>query len=248
MRYLILTDIHGNWEALSAILNHIRRKRYDRVLFLGDAVGYGASPNQVLDWLRSLSPPAITIRGNHDRVAAGLDDGLYFNRHALRAAHWTAEHLDDRNHRYLRDLPEGPRMVDEVVGICHGSPVDEDEYIFSGHEARPAFDVLSTPVIFFGHTHVASLFALREDGSMEVRLLVGDNQVIDLEDGVKYLVNPGSVGQPRDRNYRAAYCLFDTKSRRIHHYRVSYPVERARRRIVRAGLPTVLGDRLLHGV
>jgi predicted phosphodiesterase len=251
VRYLILSDIHGNWEALNAVRNHARRKRVDRVLFLGDAVGYGASPNQVLEWLRTLSPTPLVVRGNHDRVCAQLDGGEYFNRHALVAAEWTARHLDGRNAQYLADLPEGPLEVDDDVVICHGSPEDEDTYIFSGYDAAPAFEAVRQPVIFFGHTHVPSLFTFKNQSSgptMEVRLLSGDRQTIEVEEGCRYLVNPGSVGQPRDRVPKAAYAIWDGDNRRIYHYRVTYPAARARKRIIRAGLPAVLGDRLLIGV
>lgn len=251
MRYLILSDIHGNQEALTAVRNHSRRKKIDRVLFLGDAVGYGASPNSVLEWLRTLTPPPLVVRGNHDRVCARLDGGEYFNRHALIAAEWTARHLDQRNGQYLRDLPEGPIEVDDDVVICHGSPEDEDTYIFSGYDAAPAFGLVRQPVIFFGHTHVPSLFALDNRGdkpTIHVRLLSGDRQTIDVEPGCRYLVNPGSVGQPRDRVAKAGYAIWDGEARRIYHYRVSYSAARARKRIVRAGLPAVLGDRLLLGV
>jgi predicted phosphodiesterase len=251
VRYLILSDIHGNWEALTAVRQHARRKRVDRVLFLGDAVGYGASPNHVLEWLRTLSPEAIVVRGNHDRVCAKLEGGEYFNRHALVAAEWTARHLDERNAAYLKNLPEGPLAVDDDVVICHGSPDDEDTYIFSGYDAAPAFACVTHPVIFFGHTHVPSLFTFDSRGpepTMSVQLLAGDRQTIDVEEGCRYLVNPGSVGQPRDRVAKAAYAIWDGESRRIYHYRVSYPAARARKRIIRAGLPAVLGDRLLHGV
>ncbi len=250
MRYLIVSDIHSNWDALQAVLGHVRRKHFDRILFLGDAVGYGASPNRVLDWLRSESSRLAVVRGNHDRVCAGLESGEYFNRYALQAAKWTLEHLEGRNLEFLRALPQGPLEITPDVAICHGSTVDEDAYIFSAYDAQLAFEAVPHPVVFFGHTHVSSLFALRRsEGSatLNVRLLTGPRQVIDLEPGVRYLVNPGSVGQPRDRDRRAAYALYDADQRRLYIYRVVYRAEAARRRIIQAGLPPVLGDRLLYG-
>lgn len=250
MRYLILSDIHSNWEALQAVRAHVRRKRYDRVVFLGDAVGYGASPNQVLSWLRELGPPPMVVRGNHDRVCAGLDNADFFNRYARDASIWTLEHLETRNLEYLRAFPEGPLDLTEEVAVCHGSSVDEDAYIFSAYDAQLAFTGLPHSVIFFGHTHVPSLFMLREnDGrhTLKVRLLTGRRLVMDLEPESRYLINPGSVGQPRDRDPRAAYAIYDDDQRRFYHYRVSYPASSARRRILAAGLPPVLGDRLLYG-
>ncbi len=250
MRYLILSDIHANLEALNAVLHHVRRKHFDHVLFLGDAVGYGASPNQVTSWLRSLGAEMTSVRGNHDRVCAGLDSGEYFNRYAREASAWTLERLEARNLEWLRALAEGPVEISPQVAICHGSTVDEDTYIFSSYDAQVAFGAVPHPVIFFGHTHVPSMFVLRagaEGASLRARLLSERKVVVDLEENERYLVNPGSVGQPRDRDPRAAYAIFDTEARRLHLYRVLYRVEAARRRIIQAGLPPVLGDRLLYG-
>jgi predicted phosphodiesterase len=250
VRFLIISDIHANWEALQAVLNHVRRKRFDRVVFLGDAVGYGASPNQVLTWLRGLGPPAVVVRGNHDRVCAGIDSGEYFNRYARQASSWTFDHLESRNLEYLRSFPEGSLDLCPDVAVCHGSTIDEDAYIFSAYDAQLAFEGLERRVIFFGHTHVPSLFALDARSgvpTLTVRLLAGRRLVIDLEPGCRYLINPGSVGQPRDRDPRAAYAIFDAESSRLYQYRVGYRVSVARKRILQAGLPSVLGDRLLYG-
>jgi predicted phosphodiesterase len=250
VRYLIVSDIHANWEALQAIRAHVRRKRFDRVVFLGDAVGYGASPNRVVDWLRSLGTGLVVVRGNHDRVCAGMDSAEYFNRYARQAAEWTLAQLDGRNLEFIRSFPEGPIEVEEGVAICHGSSADEDAYVFSAYDAQVAFAGLAHPLIFFGHTHVPSLFMLRSENgkqTLKVRLLSGRRLVLDLDPENRYLINPGSVGQPRDRDPRAAYAILDTRQRRIYLYRVSYRVSVARRRILSAGLPPVLGDRLLYG-
>lgn len=250
MRYLILSDIHANWQALEAVGRHVRRKRFDHVVFLGDAVGYGASPNRVVAWLRALRPPAIAVRGNHDRVCGGLDSGDYFNSYALQAARWTLDHLSEPNLQYLNELPQGPLEIEAELAICHGSTVDEDSYIFSAADAQQVFRMLPHRLILFGHTHVPSLFTLRPtaDGAeIEVALLTGRRAVVDLEPDCRYLLNPGSVGQPRDRDPRAAYALYDDHHQRVHVYRVGYPTASARRRILQAGLPPVLGDRLLYG-
>ncbi len=250
MRYLILSDIHANWEALQAVLRHTRRRKFERILFLGDAVGYGASPNQVVDWLRSLGQKVVIVRGNHDRVCAGLESAVTFNRYAREATHWTHEHLSPRNLEFLQNLPTGPLEVEEDLVVCHGSPVDEDEYIFSVADAREALSVTPAAVVFFGHTHIPSIFLARAvDGHelYQVRLLTGHRNVLDLEADCRYLINPGSVGQPRDRDPAAAYAVYDHGRRRLYHYRVGYPVQAARRRIHQAGLPPVLGDRLQYG-
>jgi predicted phosphodiesterase len=250
VRYLILSDIHANWEALQAVRARVRRKRFDRVAFLGDAVGYGASPNKVLDWLRSLGDDLDAVRGNHDRVCAGLDSADYFNRYAREAAVWTLDQLHERNLAYLKSLPEGPLALGDEVAICHGSSIDEDAYVFSAYDAQLAFAGLPHRVILFGHTHVPSMFILREQNgsqTLKVRLLTGRRMVLDLDDDCRYLINPGSVGQPRDRDPRASYALLDTEQRRMYFYRVSYRAAESRRRILASGLPPVLGDRLLYG-
>jgi predicted phosphodiesterase len=250
VRFLILSDVHSNWDALQAVLRHVRRKRYDRVVFLGDAVGYGASPNAVLNWLQGLGSSAVIVRGNHDRVCSGLDSGDYFNRFAREASAWTLDRLDERNLEFLRSFPEGPGELGAEAAICHGSSFDEDAYIFSVYDAQQAFRSLPHPTIFFGHTHVPTLFSLRmENGTtnLRARLLSGSRTVIDLEAETRYLINPGSVGQPRDRDPRAAYAIFDQDSRRVYLYRGPSSIAAARRRIIQAGLPPVLGDRLLHG-
>lgn len=251
MRYLILSDVHGNWEALHAVLNHCRRKRHDRVLFLGDAVGYGASPNQVVGWLHSIAPQADAVRGNHDRVCSGLDSPEYFNRYARDAATWTLAQLEPHHLDHLRSLPVGPRQLSDEIAICHGSAIDEDAYIFSAFDAVLSFAALPQTVVFFGHTHVPSLFELGADGdssALGVRLLSGRRVTVTLTPGHRYLINPGSVGQPRDRDPRASYAIFDDELQRLYLHRVDYRVSLARRRILQAGLPAVLGDRLIYGV
>ncbi len=252
MRFLILSDIHGNREALRAVLSHVRRKRFDRILFAGDAVGYGASPNHVLDWLRSLGPQAVMVRGNHDRVCSGLDSAEFFNRYAREASEWTLDHLNSRNLDFLRALPEGPAIITPQLALCHGSTFDEDRYIFSTYEAQLGFEAMPDDmrVVFFGHTHVPSVFTLDktdQSQTLQVRVLAGRRLVLDLDPSCRYLINPGSVGQPRDRDPRAAYAIYDDQQQRLHVYRVTYRTAISRRRIIQAGLPPVLGDRLLYG-
>jgi predicted phosphodiesterase len=248
VQYLILSDMHGNWHALDAVLRKVRRKRFDATLVLGDLVGYGGSPNEVVDVVREkLRGRVWTIRGNHDKVAAGVEDGAHFNQAALAAARWTGEQLTAANLRYVRELPQGPIALDDGLTICHGSPLDEDQYVLSIFDAWEIFSRHDADLVFFGHTHVPSLFVSR-DGETRVALLRGPAGSLALEPGTRYLINPGAVGQPRDRDPRAAYMTYDSARRLVRWYRIDYPVERAQEKILGAGLPRVLADRLALGV
>jgi predicted phosphodiesterase len=247
LRYLIVSDMHGNCDAFDAVLRKVRRKRFDAVLVLGDLVGYGAGPNQVVEAVRELAGVVHVVRGNHDKVVAGIENGANFNQVALVAARWTAERLTAANLRYVRELPKGPIDVGDGVVLCHGSPVDEDAYVFSDYDAYEIFLATEAPVTFFGHTHVPSIFVLHPHG-IDVGLLRGPSGEIRIEPGCRYLLNPGSVGQPRDRNPAAAFMTYDSKRRVVHWHRLDYPVDRAQKRIVDAGLPKVLADRLAVGV
>lgn len=246
MRYLILSDMHSNWEAFAAVLRRARRKRFDAVLVLGDLVGYGAAPNQVVDAVRRLGPRLHVVRGNHDKVVAGVDSGGNFNQTALAAAQWTTGRLTPANLRYVRELPKGPLQVEEGLAICHGSPLDEDTYVFSDVDAWEIFSRLTTRVTFFGHTHIPSLFWL-EGRVLGVKALRGASGRVALSPEGRYLINPGSIGQPRDRDPRAAYMTYDSDRSVVRWYRIPYALTEAQDRIRKVGLPVSLADRLAVG-
>lgn len=245
MRYLVLSDVHGNVEALEAVLSRVRRKRFDAILMLGDVVGYGAAPNQVVERLAALATPMHRVRGNHDKVATGIDDGAEFNDVALAAARWTERRLAPANLRWVRDLPEGPLEVAPDLAICHGSPLDEDAYVFSDYDAEQIFEAHRPRVTFFGHTHVTSVF-IAESAGVRVRPLRGTGRLV-LEPEGRYLLNPGSIGQPRDRDPRASYMTYDAGRRVVRWYRVPYALDKAQERIRKAGLPPLLAERLAVG-
>ncbi len=245
MRYLILSDIHSNHEALSAVLKHVRRKRWDKVVFLGDLVGYGANPNQTVDMLRKLRP-LVGIRGNHDKVCSGLESGEMFNRVALEAAMWTRRKLTRSNLLWLKALPKGPAIVDQSFAISHGTPVDEDAYIFGEIEALNVFRRTPHEVCFFGHSHFPVIFALSPDAITTV-LTVAPAFRYKLQPGVRYLINPGSIGQPRDGNPLASFAIYDSDAPAVTIYRIAYRVAEAQSKILKAGLPRPLADRLALG-
>jgi predicted phosphodiesterase len=245
LRALVVSDLHSNAEALRAVFARVRRKKFDSVICLGDFVGYGAQPNQVLDTMRTLRGRKVYIRGNHDRVAAGLDDANGFNHAAKAAALWTRDHLSAPNRRFLRELPVGPRMHHEAM-LCHGSPYDEDEYVFNVHHAAQVLALYPVKFILFGHTHLPAVFSI--DPDMNVRgFAVREDANVRLEKNLRYLINPGSVGQPRDRNPHASCMIVDTDKPSVQFFRVEYDVAKTQSTILKAGLPDILATRLQYG-
>ncbi|MCW5982373.1 MAG: metallophosphoesterase family protein [Bryobacteraceae bacterium] len=242
MRYLITSDLHANWEALEAVLEHARGA-YDQILCCGDVVGYAADPNRAVDWVRD--NVRLIVRGNHDKAVAGMDDLEWFNPVAQQATLWTREALTPANLDYLRGLPRGPLEVDGFQ-IMHGSPLDEDDYIISSGQAMMALGFVDTAVSFFGHTHLQGGFFMRRNGSRQIDQVhpAADRSELVLSENEASLINPGSVGQPRDGDPRAAYCIYSPEERMVTLFRVPYDVRAAQRKIVEAGLPEVLAQRL----
>ncbi len=243
MRYLILSDIHANIDALESVLSAAPASTWDRVVVLGDLVGYGAEPNQVIERVLALDP-LIVIRGNHDKAACGIDDGSSFNVVARTAAQWTMETLTPENREYLRRLPAGPAVVDDTLEICHGAPFDEDHYIFDSEDAARALEAAARKLCLFGHTHLPVVF-LRDTARFEGFAPEGAADAgVSIEPAVSYLVNVGSVGQPRDGDPRAAFGIYDSDGASLRLRRVPYPIAQAQRRILEAGLPSSLASRL----
>ena len=246
MRYLILSDIHGNWEALQAVLRQAQSK-YDRILCCGDLVGYGADPDTVTEWIRG--NVASIVRGNHDKAAAGLEDLEWFNPVAKQSALWTQAAMKPENIAYLRDLAKGPEQVNGFQ-ILHGSPLDEDEYVVTVHDVAQLAPYLDSQVSFFGHTHLQGGFLCHRNGVVPFAGVHEDarDHVIELENDANYLINPGSVGQPRDGDPRAAYAVYQPETRLVTLFRTEYDVAAAQKKILTAGLPELLAMRLQAGV
>jgi predicted phosphodiesterase len=245
VRYLILSDIHSNWEALEAVLRDAEGD-YDQVLCCGDLVGYGADPNRVVDWARERAK--LVVRGNHDKGCSGLDDLEWFNPVARAAATWTGQRLTPDNLNYLRNLPKGPAEMDSFQ-ILHGSPLDEDDYLVSNFAIAQVTPYLERLVSFFGHTHLQGGFLCHRNGVKRLPRPEGaeSRKVVELEHDMPYLINPGSVGQPRDGDPRAGYVIYDPDTRLVEFRRVPYDVPAAQARIREAGLSELLADRLEFG-
>jgi predicted phosphodiesterase len=245
VRYLIVSDIHANWQALEAVIRHATGQ-YDQAVCCGDLVGYGADPNPVVNWVRKNC--SIVVRGNHDRACTGQDDLEWFNPVARAAAVWTLENLTAANVRYVRELPRGPAFVDGIQ-LLHGSPHDEDDYVVAADDAAEAFTYLESHLAFFGHTHLQGGFIWNQERveTIPPTSLSVDRQYMEIEASGGYLINPGSVGQPRDGDPRAAYALYDSESRNLCYCRVEYDIDGAQRNIRNAGLPPFLADRLSVG-
>jgi predicted phosphodiesterase len=237
VRFLIISDIHANWDALDAVLKEAEGE-YDVILNCGDLVGYGPEPNRVVDWCRATN--SSIVRGNHDKAAVGLGDLEWFNPVAKAAAIWTSEILTEENRLFLASVPAGPVTVQDFA-IVHGSPKDEDEYLVAPSDAEQI--IPDHTLSFFGHTHLQGGFLLHRNGVVSIR-----EQHLFIDETAAYLVNPGSVGQPRDGDRRAAFALYDSESRRVAYRRVEYDIALTARKIVEAGLPEVLGLRLFRGV
>jgi len=254
MRLLLLSDIHANLEAMEACL--AVAPPHDHLVNLGDVVGYNASPNEVCERVRAMG--GTLVRGNHDRACSGLTDLGEFNVVAAMSARWTQTTLTPGNLEWLRALPQGPIRIEELAEIefVHGSPRDEDEYVLNpttaaanlrmpGHAGR----------IFFGHTHLQGGFALENGRGRTFAPSFPDEEGIvefslSLASGERYLINPGSIGQPRDGDWRAAFALYEREgdgSGSVTFYRVPYDVDETQRRIIAANLPERLANRLKMG-
>ena len=246
MRTLVLSDLHANLEATLSCLEAARQLRFDRVAVLGDLVGYGGSPEEVVREVRSLRP-AVMIRGNHDRVVSGIERGEEFNLLALQAAVVNRRMLTDETRSFLADLPAGPRLLSEGILAAHGTPLDEDEYLVDARDALRIFQEAPFEICLFGHTHIPCVFALSHDAVSSI-LPAPDGTRVALRAGDRFLINPGSVGQPRDEDCRAAFLILDESARQASFHRVHYPVQKAQMRMLEAGLPPLLAQRLQRGV
>jgi predicted phosphodiesterase len=240
-RVAILGDIHANLEALEAVLADIRGQGVSQIVCTGDIVGYAADPVACLERLCALNIPAV--RGNHDHYAAGDIPLDPFNMQAMIAMRWTRDQLSAKHKKWLAGLPL--TLGFDLFTLVHSSFPDPDRwrYVYNEISAAGSLAFQNVPLAFYGHTHVPMAFEQDEAGEVSG----GPFKSIELEPGKKYFINVGSVGQPRDRDRRAAYGLFDATAQTVEIRRVEYDVAEARRKIEAAGLPLRNAERLSQG-
>lgn len=246
MQYAIVSDLHSNLEALEAVLDDAHEAGAEKILCCGDIIGYGANPNECIQMLRDND--AQCILGNHDEAAIYGETLPSFNPQAKEALLWNAEHLEEAGEEWLRTLPMDLNVRDEIQ-LVHGSPRSIEEYVLGIEQA--AWILLemerswpNVHILCFGHTHMAMYIGPKAE------LLEEDpnHKVLRLQEGKRYLVNPGSVGQPRDRDWRASYALYDSESRILEFKRVEYKVSDAQKKIIDAGIPPTFALRLQFGI
>lgn len=239
MRIALLADIHGNIDAMEKVLEFLDGQSIDQYACVGDVVGYGASPRLCLERIRSIT--SLVVAGNHDHAAVGLTPVDHFNRDAKRAVLWTSQQLEEEDKKFLKELP---LMVDTEFGtLVHATPDAPGRwhYIYTDLDALLCFEVFKTQICFTGHSHIPIIFASGDPVSYTTRPRV------KLSKEKKYLVNVGSVGQPRDGDCRSCVVIYDDEERIIETHRISYDIEKSQSRILSAGLPDSLAIRLALG-
>lgn len=240
MRYAIFSDIHSNLPAFNAVLEEYRKEKIDKYFCAGDIVGYAANPSECLELIKELNP--VIVAGNHDYAAVDLTDIEYFNPLAKKAVIWTKSVLNEQEKGFLKGLPlvfEGKEFA--MVHAALESP-EEFEYLTNEYIAKRTFNLMKGNLLFVGHTHVAGIF-IQENKKISYT----DSEKIKLKPNLRYIVNAGSVGQPRDGNPGPSFCILDAESMILEIRRVAYDIELAQKGIIDAGLPSYLADRLLIG-
>src|ERR687887_1075431 len=232
MRFAIFSDVHANLEALEAVLADARDRKCTNFICLGDVVGYNASPGECVKRIRELDCPVV--KGNHDEAASRLSPPGDFNEIAERAIAWTRDHLTDQDKEWLRALPLQRRVHDFTIVHATLDTPEQWGYVFNNLDAAASFTYQHTTICFFGHTHVPMAF-VRDDGVRRVKV-----DQLRIESGKKYFINAGSVGQSRDGNWHAAYCIYDTENSVVEQRRVKYNLKAAQNKIIKAGLPRLL--------
>ena len=239
MKYAVIADIHGNLEALEVVLEDIRNQKCTHYCCVGDVVGYGANPVECLEIIRKMGMPCV--KGNHDEYCSTDDPLDGFNPHAAEAVIWTRKQLKEPDKQWLRELPLQRQVGDFTIVHATLDTPEQWGYVFNNLDAAASFTYQRTNVCFFGHTHVPMVF-VRDENVRRERI-----EHVRIEPAKKYFINMGSVGQPRDGNWRAAYCIYDTENNLVQQFRIKYDLATVQRKIAEAGLPRLLAERLAIG-
>jgi diadenosine tetraphosphatase ApaH/serine/threonine PP2A family protein phosphatase len=243
MRYLIFSDLHSNLESLQSFSQIIETLDHDKKVFLGDLVGYGADPNACVDWVREEAD--IILGGNHDYAVVGKTELTYFNSEAYQACLWTRKELTQQNKDFLKGLP--CEIVEDDIHWVHSSPFEPEQwhYVVSGKDGKINFDHFSTQLCFLGHSHRPVIIEQGPDGAIAD---CGSPEKWDLRPDHRYIINVGSLGQPRDGNPKPAFVIYDSTKRTIEYRRYEYDFAVTQRKIIASGLPSFLAERLSVGM
>jgi predicted phosphodiesterase len=240
VRFAIFSDIHANLEALEAVLEDARERKCTHFVCLGDVVGYNANPHECVERMRKMDCPIV--KGNHDEQASLIESSRDFNELAEQAMAWTRDNLTADDKEWLRGLPLQRQAGDFTIVHATLDTPEQWGYVFNNLDAAASFTYQHTAVCFFGHTHVPMAFIRDDNGIRRVRI-----ERLQIEMSKKYFINAGSVGQPRDSDWRAAYCVYDTEENIVEQHRVKYDLATVQQKIVNAGLPRLLAERLAIG-
>ncbi|HKE35788.1 MAG TPA: metallophosphoesterase family protein [Candidatus Baltobacteraceae bacterium] len=240
MRYAIVSDVHGNFDSLKIAMSMTEPE--DRVISLGDMVGYGPNPNECVALLRDRCTHAVL--GNHDLAATENYGVEYFNDAAREAIAWTQSVLTDDSRKWLNTLPYELRLPEFL--LVHGAPVNYFEYVLDKRTAAAAFERTDAPLVFIGHTHIAEYWVQQADGGIGLKHMQNGGELV-LEPGLRYIVDVGSVGQPRDLNPEASFVFYEPETRRVEWVRYPYPIDEVQHKIHECHLPGYLADRLKIG-
>lgn len=241
MRYAIFSDVHSNLEALRAVIEALKAESPDRYLCIGDIVGYAANPRECIEEVKAVA--SLSVAGNHDWATIDLTSAENFNPAARQAISWTRRYLDADNRQFLESLQLIYKNDD--LTLVHGTldnPQDFN-YMLDEYNAARTFNLLETGICFIGHTHIPAVFMKDKSGEISY----SEDAVININENNSYIINVGSVGQPRDGNPDACFCIYDSGLKSVNIKRIKYDFQSARNKIIEAGLPKYLGDRLLAG-
>lgn len=247
MKYAVISDIHGNIEALDAVIKYLDEEHIDKLLCLGDTVGYGASPNECVEKIKSYS--FRTILGNHDLVAIGVESGENFTNQARDAIMWTKNILRDDLRNYLSSLNIKETLDNNII-IVHGSPVDKDEYLIYNYQIKSCYSFIEknmplVKICFFGHTHYQAIWKKENNNIFTPSI---NEKTISINPDNIYLINPGSVGQSRGQGPLACFIIYDSEKQILSLKRINYDYKKAAAKIIEAGLPPFLAERLELGI